>query len=182
MKRTICGSQQIIKSTESVAMRRLKATSSAVAALWGAGGAPGGRPACRRQLVRDTRRTAPPPRVIAYSARITAKLQYTSTAHSSVPTDNRMLESSGTTHIKFRKSLQLTEGDVEDGISEVDGCDCVPVARAAVLGLVIVEAEAQHGRARQSRGPRPRHQQRRADHVVCHLLHKQSANVTHRIF
>lgn len=33
MTLTICGSQQIINSTESVAISRLKATSSAVAAL-----------------------------------------------------------------------------------------------------------------------------------------------------
>lgn len=81
---TIWGSQQIMKRTDRVAISLLNATSSAVAALCGVGRV-AARPACRRQLLRDTLLTAPPPRVIAYRALITAKLQYTNMAHSSVP-------------------------------------------------------------------------------------------------
>ena len=68
-------------------MSRLKATSSAVAALWCGSGA-GPERARWRQLDLLTRRTTgadPRGALMAYSARITARLQYTSTIHSTVP-------------------------------------------------------------------------------------------------
>lgn len=65
---------------------------------------------------------------------------------------------------------KLTEGYVEDCIGEVDGGDRVSVSGAALLPLVVVQAEAEDRRAGERSGPQPRHQQRSAYHVVRHLL------------
>lgn len=75
--------------------------------------------------------------------------------------------------------MVLTEDDVDDGVGEVAEGDGVAVAHALPRGLVVVAAEPQDGRARQRRRPEPRRQQRRADHVVRHLLqpHKQFAHI-----
>lgn len=87
-----------MNKTESVAMSREKATSSAVAALCGGAGAAGVAGAARHDR-RESRRGggAAPARgaVIAYSARITARLQYTSTAHSNVPDTETFNKHSG---------------------------------------------------------------------------------------